>query len=58
MSITAGIFPWQILPISQDLCVATRTYMYMNAMKVELLILYRTDMVIAARVGSNWVSTV
>jgi hypothetical protein len=32
--------------------------MYMNAMKVELLILYWTDMVIAATVGSNWVSTV
>jgi len=30
----------------------------MNAMKVELLILYWIDMVIAARVGSNWVSTV
>jgi hypothetical protein len=32
--------------------------MYMKAMKVELLILYWMDMVMAARVGKSWVSTV
>lgn len=60
MSMTAGIFAWQILMMSLlfSLSKLVRMYMYRNAMKVSLLIAYWTDMMIAARVGNNCVSTV